>query len=102
MKNKQSHEQQWFNALLPNKAISIWKQSPKRKQDGMREAYTDSDCNCKMGWEAGRKKIFNQEKKTRHEVLRELDFWLIIIKTSKSHTKYGFRIQKHKFISWHS
>ena len=29
----------------------------------MREAYTDSDCNCKMGWEAGRKKIFNQEKK---------------------------------------
>lgn len=77
MKSKQSQEQHRFKAFItPNKAISMWEQSPERREEGMREAYTDSDCAFKMEWEAGRQFFKNQEKPVRHEILRELDKFL--------------------------
>lgn len=50
------------------------------------------------GWRAGREFFKNQGKKTvRCEVLRELDFYLIVIKTTKSHSEHGLRIQRHEW-----
>lgn len=59
----------------------------------MRQTYTDNDCNFKRGVGGGERIFFfkSGKKIVRHEILRELDFCLII-KTIKSHSNHGLRI----------
>ena len=66
MESKQSQEQNWFDAFItPNKAIAMWEQSPRGREEGMKEAYTDRGCDFKMGWKAQKEFFLNQEKTTK-------------------------------------